>query len=307
MLMEEMKEHLQKVYGALVDDIYFEKFEALLNNYKAPDGKKPLWDQNDGFLITYGDSIIKDDELPLVTLKKFLIKHFKDTFSTVHVLPFFPYSSDDGFAVKDFYKVNPELGNWEDIENISKEFRLMADLVINHASSQSVWFKQFLMDEEPGKHYFFVPPDDFNTNMVVRPRSTPLVTNYQSMSGVKKAWTTFSADQVDLNYNNPMLLLEVIKIILWYIKNGAGVIRLDAIAFIWKASGTPCVHLFETHELVRLLRLVVEYCAPGVILITETNVPHLENISYYGKGDEAHMVYQFPLPPLLLYTMNTAN
>ncbi|MFB6320214.1 sugar phosphorylase [Saccharicrinis sp. FJH54] len=305
--MEEMKAHLYTVYGSRVDDNYFKLFEELLDQNRTEKERNTLWDEKDIFLITYGDTLIREEEMPLRTLYSFLIHHFREIFSTIHILPFFPYSSDDGFAVKDFYRVNPELGDWEDIRKISHDFRLMADLVVNHASSQNDWFRQFLMGEAPGKEYFFVPEEDFNTRLVVRPRSTPLVTNYQSVSGVKKAWTTFSADQVDLNYNNPMLLLEVVKIVLWYIHNGARVIRLDAIAFIWKSSGTPCVHLLETHEIIKLLRLVIDYCAPDVILITETNVPHLENISYFGRGDEAHMVYQFPLPPLLLFTMNMGN
>lgn len=305
--MEEMKAHLYKVYGALVDDIYFQKLEELIERFKVSRRNAQLWDEKDVFLITYGDSIIKDDEAPLLTLHRFLKKHFSDIFSTVHILPFFPYSSDDGFAVKDFFTVNPELGSWDNIKHISEDFKLMADLVVNHASSESLWFKQFLLDEEPGKSYFFVPSDDFNSSQVVRPRSSPLLSNYQGKDSVKKAWTTFSADQVDLNYSNPEVLFEVVKIVLWYIRNGARVIRLDAIAFIWKDSGTSCVHLLETHEIIKFLRLVIDHSAPGVILITETNVPHLENISYYGNGDEAHMVYQFPLPPLLLYTMNQAN
>ena len=307
MLMEEMKAHLYGVYGSLVDDTYFKLFEEVINQNRIDKERDGLWDEKDIFLITYGDTFMKEDEIPLKSLHYFLIRYFKDLFSTVHILPFFPYSSDDGFAVLDFYNVNPELGEWENIKTISQDFRLMADLVVNHASSQGIWFRQFLMDESPGKDYFFVPEDDFNSKLVVRPRSTPLVTNYQSLNGVKKAWTTFSADQVDLNYHNPMLLLEVIKIVLWYVSKGARVIRLDAIAFIWKASATPCVHQFETHEIIKLLRLVIDYCAPGVILITETNVPHPENISYFGRGDEAHMVYQFPLPPLLLFTMNMGN
>ncbi|MFC0877068.1 sugar phosphorylase [Saccharicrinis sp. FJH2] len=305
--MEEMKAHLYAVYGAAVDDNYFKLFKDLIDQTRISRERSELWNEKDIFLITYGDTFLKEEEIPLKTLHYFLVRHFKNIFSTVHILPFFPYSSDDGFAVKDFYKVNPELGDWSDIQKISNDFRLMADLVVNHASSQSDWFRQFLMGEAPGKDYFFVPEEDFNSRLVVRPRSTPLVTNYQSVNGVKRAWTTFSADQVDLNYHNPMLLLEVVKIVLWYIKNGARVIRLDAIAFIWKSSGTPCVHLFETHEIIKLLRLVIDYCAPDVILITETNVPHLENISYFGRGDEAHMVYQFPLPPLLLFTMNMGN
>jgi sucrose phosphorylase len=86
------------------------------------------------------------------------------------------------------------------------------------------------------------------------------------------------------------------------------VIRLDAIAYIWKKVGTPCIHLEEAHRMVKLLRAVFDMVAPQVILITETNVPHAENVSYFGNGhDEAQLVYQFPLPPLVLHTFHTGD
>jgi len=83
--------------------------------------------------------------------------------------------------------------------------------------------------------------------------------------------------------------------------------RLDAVAFLWKELGTNCLHLPETHELVKLFRDVCEIVAPRAIILTETNVPHAENVSYFGQGDEAHMVYQFSLPPLLLHAFITGN
>ena len=307
MVSEHIKQHLFKVYGKVLDDSYFEKLHQILSHTKAQSSDKPLWSEKDVFLITYGDTISSANEPPLKTLDTFLSNHLKKTFSTIHILPFFPYSSDDGFAVKDFYTVNPDLGDWDHLSEIGKKYKLMADLVVNHASSQGPWFRQFLHNEEPGNSYFYTPDENFDQSKVVRPRSSPLVTNYQSVDGVKKAWTTFSADQVDLNYSNPMLLLEVINIVMTYIRHGVKVLRLDAIAFIWKKTGTSCVHQPETHEIVRLMRRIISEYASDVVLITETNVPHAENISYFGSGNEAHMVYQFPLPPLLLYTLNKGN
>lgn len=96
-------------------------------------------------------------------------------------------------------------------------------------------------------------------------------------------------------------------ILLDYISKGARIIRLDAIAFLWKEPGTTCLHLPETHEVVKLMREVAEHINPNVIILSETNVPNKENLSYFGNRDEAHMVYQFSLPPLLLHALHTGN
>jgi sucrose phosphorylase len=268
---------------------------------------RPGWDEKQVFLITYGDMIRNKGESPLQTLRRFALDKLKGMISTIHILPFFPYSSDDGFSVMDFYAVNPELGDWDDVEKLEEDFILMADLVANHASSKGVWFKQFKEGKAPGKGYFFVPPADFDTSRVIRPRSTPLLTTVATANGPQNVWTTFSADQVDLNYSNPELLKEMLNVFLFYMGKGIRVIRLDAIAFLWKASGTACMHEHETHEIVSLFRDVMDYCYPGALLLTETNVPHRENITYFGLGDEAHLIYQFALPPLLLHALHTGN
>ena len=192
-------------------------------------------------LITYGDSIKNKDEVPLQTLKKFLDENLKDQLSAVHILPFFPYSSDDGFSVIDFRKVNPELGDWDDIEIITENFGLMVDLVINHASAKSKWFQNFLQQKGKGKDYFISEDPETDLSQVVRPRSTPLLTAFETAKGTKHVWTTFSADQVDLNFSNPELLIEMTDVLLGYIAKGAQIIRLDAIAFLWKEPGTTCL------------------------------------------------------------------
>ena len=240
-------------------------------------------------------------------MQSFLNTQLKEEVTIVHLLPFFPYSSDDGFSVIDFRKVNPELGGWKDIEVLVKDFDLMADLVINHASSKSEWFRNFLKQEGKGKDFFITEDPSADLSQVTRPRSTPLLTAYETANGTKHVWTTFSADQVDLNFKNPDLLIEMIDILLEYISKGARIIRLDAIAFLWKEVGTTCLHLPETHEIVKLLRDVAGFIDQKVLILTETNVPNHENLSYFGEGDEAHMVYQFSLPPLLLHALHAGT
>ena len=254
-------------------------------------------DQGDVVLISYGDVI--SSKHPLKILKNFLLEYADDIISTVHILPFFPYSSDYGFSVIDYSKVNPQLGNWEDIEEIGEDFHLAFDAVFNHISKESYWFKQFLEGEEKYTDWFIEAGEDFDSSHVVRPRALPLFHNYEdSARGTHRIWTTFSEDQIDLNFKSPELLMELIDILLFYIEKGARIIRLDAIAFCWKESGSNCLHLPQAHLIVKLFRQIAEKVAPGTIILTETNVPHEENISYFGNQDEAHMVYQFPLPPL---------
>ncbi len=307
-LLNKIAQHLQRIYKTnFSEQTANEIYRLVLPLIKAKSKEKSFWDEKDIILITYGNSVISQKEHPLKALQWFLHKYIGKTFSCIHILPFFPYSSDDGFSVTDYMSVNPELGDWADIQKIGKDYDLMIDLVINHISKSHIWFKNFLENKEPGKNFFIQPDPDDDLSSVIRPRSTPLLTTFKAIDGNRKIWTTFSDDQVDLNFNNPEVLIEIVKVFLFYIKQGVRILRLDAIAFLWKQPGTTCLHLPETHEIVKLLRTIGTFINPNLLLLTETNVPHHENISYFGKGDEAHLIYQFSLPPLLLYTLFSGN
>ena len=274
----------------------------------AADRQQPAlaqrWSENDVILITYANSVQKAEEVPLATLKRFLNEYVGDRINAVHILPFFPYSSDDGFSVIDYRQVKPDWGTWDDVANIAADYDLMVDLVVNHCSRESLWFSDYVSNSEPYTDYFIEEDPETDLSLVTRPRNTPLLTPVHTHRGVRHVWATFSEDQIDLNFQNPAVLLEMIQILLMYVEQGARFVRLDAIAFLWKRVGTHCIHLPETHEVVKLFRDVLEYCAPEVVLITETNVPVKENLSYFGASDEAHMVYQFGLPPLVLHALN---
>ena len=278
-----------------------EKWRKVLPEiHGSPDGGIPA-DQSDAIMITYGDNIQMPGEVPLATLKAFADKRLAGVVSGIHILPFSPYSSDDGFSVMDYRQVNPDWGNWENISAIGKNFRLMADLVLNHCSAKGTWFKQFLAGVPRFDKFFITVEPGTDLSDVFRPRALPLLHEFEVNGENKQVWTTFSEDQVDVNFANPDVFLEFIDILLDYVGKGVRIIRLDAIGFLWKEIGTSCMHHPKTHEMVKLFRLVLAETVPGVILITETNVPHKENISYFGDGtDEAHMVYQFTLPPLTL-------
>ncbi len=299
------------LYGKEKVPRLLERLSLLISRYSYMIEKcsreKPFWDEKSSVVITYGDMVTCEDEAPLETLHKFFSQRLSDCVTGIHILPFFPYSSDDGFSVIDYREVNPDLGTWEDIERIASDFTLMTDLVLNHVSSKSQWFEDYLAGIAPERNYFIELPPETDLSQVVRPRTSPLLTPAYTVYGERWVWTTFSEDQIDLNYHNPDLLFEMLDILLGYISHGARIIRLDAIAYLWKEVGTSCINLPETHEVVKLFRAILDRMAPCVRLLTETNLPHEENISYFGNGDEAHMVYQFPLPPLLLHTMQSGS
>lgn len=261
------------------------------------------WDETDVWVITYGDTIKQDGEAPLLTLKKFIDRYFEDQISGVHILPFFPYSSDDGFSVISYVQVNDSLGDWSDIEEIGNNYDLMADLVINHCSARSHWFDNYCHDKSPGKDYFVEADPTADLSQVTRPRTSPLLRETQTLNGKKHVWCTFSHDQVDLNFNNPKVLIEMVGILRLYLERSVRIFRLDAVAFLWKEIGTSCINLAQTHEVVKLLRTLIETHSPEAVLVTETNIPNHENLSYFGNANEAHAVYNFSLPPLLIHAL----
>ena len=311
--MTTLQTQLDALYGPAQGKAAFEKLQARLAAVKlpaSPAGKPqaPRLTERDALLITYGNQISEPDVPPLRTLAVFCHRYLHEVVSGLHLLPFFPYSSDDGFSVIDYKAVNPEWGTWEDVAQVGDGFRLMFDGVINHISVQSAWFQAFLRDEPPYRDYFIVVEGEPDLSQVVRPRALPLLSEFTTSAGVKKVWTTFSADQIDLNYANPAVLLDIIDVLLFYVEHGAELIRLDAIAYLWKEIGTTCIHLPQTHRVVQLLRAVLDEVAPHVLLITETNVPHQDNVSYFGDGhNEAQLVYNFALPPLTLHTFRTGD
>ncbi|MFP6886831.1 MAG: alpha-amylase family glycosyl hydrolase [Opitutales bacterium] len=299
-----IRHRFSRLYGGEIADSLLDRFYHMLGRYGVgidTNGSGKLWDESDAVLITYPDMVLHDGEVPLETLRRFCAENLKGAFSTVHLLPFFPWSSDDGFSVIDYRQVDERYGNWEDVRRFSREFDLMFDLVLNHCSAQSAWFLDYVSGIEPARNYILEGTPDTDLSTVVRPRSSPPLMSTSTRTGERHVWTTFSPDQIDLDWRSPDLLFEFLDFIMLYLTKGCRILRLDAVAFLWKEAGTNCLHLPETHEVVKLIRNFLEIVSPETILLTETNVPHEENISYFGCGDEAHAVYQFSLPPLLLH------
>ncbi len=280
---------------------------GLEDDCRKPHAHEGSWSEEDVYLITYGDSVREEGERPLKTLHRFYGERLADVINGVHILPFFPYSSDDGFAVIDYTRVNESVGEWQDIQAIAADCNLMSDLVINHCSSRSRWFDNYKQRKPPGKDYFFEASPEDDLSGVVRPRTSPLLREVETLDGKRHVWCTFSHDQVDLNFANPQVLLEFARIIAFYLEKGVRTFRLDAVAFVWKELGHSGVNHPKTHEIVRLYRTLIEHHSPRAIIITETNLPNHENLSYFGNANEAHAIYNFSLPPLVLHALVTGN
>ncbi|EAD1385956.1 TPA: sugar phosphorylase [Listeria monocytogenes] len=300
-LVNQIEVKLRKIYQAAYQPAYLEKMLACAENYSNNTrGSIDTISEKNVYLIAYGDSIFEKNKHPLQTLNEFLQEYAQDVITDVHLLPIFPSTSDDGFSVTDYKQIDEQLGDWDDVQKMSENFRVMLDFVANHMSKSSDWFKRFSDNEAPYNQFFIKKDSQFDYKNVTRPRTSPLFHKYENG---KELWTTFSEDQLDLNVRNIDCLVALTDVLLFYASKQATSIRLDAIGFLWKTSGTTCMHLPETHEIISLWRLLIDELYPNLQIITETNVPHEENISYFGDGEnEANMVYQFPLPPLVLHT-----
>lgn len=311
MITEKIATHLEKIYTSKQDlDQAKQLFTDLLEKYATKKfTENPAIDQSNAYLITYGDSFQHGNEKGLKVLREVVQTYLDDSITDVHLLPMFPFTSDDGFSVTDYLTINPALGDWDDIKKLAQKKRLMYDFVANHMSAKSEWFKKFLNNDIGFEQSFVEYQEEFDTTNVTRPRTSPLFHEYSTDKGEKKkVWTTFSDDQVDVNPKDPIMLARLSEVLLEYTFRGASSIRLDAIGFLWKDSGTTCMHLPKTHEIVKMWRTLLNHFSPNTQIITETNVPHKENISYLGDGhNEANQVYQFPLPPLVLFSFIQEN
>jgi glycosidase len=307
--VEKLLSHLSFLYGAERGLQLLDEVGAILELYRPRIPQRDVsLSQRASMLITYADQVLHGTDSPLASLTNFCNEYLKDVISAVHILPFYPWTSDDGFSVVDYRQVAPEFGTWQDVERLREHFQLMFDAVINHVSVESEWFRGFLQDHPAYRDYFITVDGSPDLSKVVRPRALPLLTSFQTPSGGRQVWTTFSSDQVDLNYSNPQVLLEILDTLLDYAAHGAVFLRMDAIAYLWKEIGTSCINLPQAHHLIRFFRAALDEVAPHVQLITETNIPHLENISYFGDGhNEAQLVYNFALPPLTLHTFHTGD
>ena len=307
---EKVKKYLSQIYS---DNLNTKQINNLFLNIKSifnkeiKKGEKDLWSENDFLLITYADSVFKPNQKNLITLSQFLKKYCKE-FNFIHILPFFPFSSDDGFAVIDYKKIKTEHGKWKDLKKITNSFKIMTDLVINHCSSKNKLFKNFLENKDPGRDFFIKSEKKFpKSQKIVRPRSTDLSKKVLFKGKNTFVWCTFGHDQIDFNFKNPNVLIYFLEVIKFYLDQNIKALRLDAVAFLWKELGTSCINLSQTHNIIRLIRLIIDNFYKEILIITETNIPSHENLTYFGNNNEAHCIYNFSLAPLLIHAIVSGN
>lgn len=358
-LKERLKLALQAVYGDSSATIY-EKVVAIAEDFSKRransqgNGFKSL-SQKDMALICYADHVVSTEFSPIQTLGKVLKEYgISDKLPITHILPFYPWDTDRGFSVKDYYSVNPGYGTWEDIKELGTYTKLMFDFVANHASIENPLVQKALISDhispEDSECKEYLPYKDFvisytednkpseeDLKQLSRPRNFPVLTKYRvvkndenrkvAILGEKKeeenvlgegyVWTTFSRAklddgseetcQIDINYNNPNVFVESVKILLFYVEQSAKLVRLDAIGYIWKKIGSSSLHEPECHKILEALGSVLRIAAPEVITISEVNEPQVNAFTYIGNKEhpEADLAYQFSHFPLAVHAVLT--
>lgn len=210
--------------------------------------------------------------------------------------------SDDGYAVSDFRKVQPELGTAEDLERLADRCRLQGislclDFVMNHTSEEHEWARRARAGEkEYQDRYLFY--DSWEVPMQFEralPQELPATApgNFTWIPDLgKHVMTTFYPYQWDLNYRNPAVFRDMMMNFLFLANLGADVIRIDTVPCIWKEPGTACRSLPQVHSIVRMMRMIGEIVCPGVLLLGETGTEPAKAASYFGTPEkpECHMI-----------------
>jgi sucrose phosphorylase len=214
---ERMLENLKNIYEKQIAEKTYRRILEKTNKFRKTEvlSARYIFSEEDIVLIAYADQFQIKGKKSLKGLEWFANFYLADIFNTIHILPFFPYSSDDGFSVIDYYSVNPAFGDWSDIQVLSKQFRLMFDGVFNHVSRESKWFRSFLSNDPKYSEYFISVNPQADLSTVIRPRTSDLTTRIQTEKDEHYLWTTFSADQIDLNFANAEVLLEIIDVLLF--------------------------------------------------------------------------------------------
>lgn len=294
--------------------------ELIAETHKRLDEKPPMqqgfdqsesqWSEKQIVLICYGDHIRSRDpqKTPLQALGEFCRTQFQeDEFSqiTIHLLPIYtsPYK-DGGFDIADPFAVNPNMGTWEDVRAIGQQFHIAVDFVANHLSVASDWFQRYMQDDPLYQDFFIGFDDEAAVRRlekealphIYRPRPhNPFIPVQKPDGATRWVYMTFSDHQADVNYEQPFVFLKMTETLLFYVLQGAEMIRLDAIPYLWKEWGTPCAHHPKTHALVEFMRLVVDLVNPNVKLLAESMEPLADSMRYLSTAEKqkAHLAYNF--------------
>lgn len=242
----------------------------------------------------------------------------------LHVMPILdcpPENNDGGYAVRDFRKIDARYGTLRDVEELAatlknREILLVLDVVVNHTSDEHEWATRARQGEKKYQDYYYVfdnreTPDAFEEGMPeIFPVTAPGNFTWDETMG-KWVMTVFNNYQWDLNYRNPAVLIEMLDIILFWANKGADILRLDAVAFLWKKIGSTCQNEREAHLLLRLMKDCCQVTAPGVLFIAEAIVAPGEIAKYFGEdaiySKECEIAYNASLMALLWDAVATKN
>lgn len=220
----------------------------------------------------------------------------------VHILPFFPSpGADEGYDVTDYTSVRNDLGSLKDIESFiteasKQDIRIIIDLVLNHTSIQHPWFKKALSSpKSPKRNYYLWSSTGKEFPEAYNPFSHLKLKNWIfDPTSQQYYYSTFLPEQADLNWDNPEVEEEILKVMDFWTDVGVSGFRLDATSFLIKRSGTSCRHLPETHAILKRIRKHLKNRRSDAILLGEIHAPIETMSSYFGNGDECHMAYHFP-------------
>lgn len=319
-LRDDLWDHLEDLVEVMIKN-----HEQRQPDLKALDKQRladPHWFVNEQIvgMMLYVDRFADD----LKTFKKKVPYLEELGVNLVHLMPILKCPedhNDGGYAVSDYREINPAIGTMKDVNELAADFRkkdmyLMMDLVLNHTSDEHEWaIKARQGDPKYQDYYYFYSdrhiPDQFEESLPqVFPDMAP--GNFTHIPELDKwVMTVFNNFQWDLNYTNPRVFIEMLDVILYLGNQGIDILRLDALAFMWKKIGTTSQNLDEAHRIIKALKACSRITAPGVLFLAEAIVTPPEIIKYFGEVDttsnECDIAYNATLMTLLWDSMATKN
>jgi maltose alpha-D-glucosyltransferase / alpha-amylase len=229
----------------------------------------------------------------------------------IWLLPFYESPlRDDGYDIADFYKVHHRYGTVADFKRFMKEahrrgLRVLADLVLNHTSDQHTWFQDARRSTDPRKRGYYVWSDDPNKYKDARIIFVDTEHSNWTYDDLARQyyWHRFFSHQPDLNYDNPAVRRELIKVMKFWADTGLDGFRCDAVPYLFEREGTNCENLFETHDYLKEVRRQMDERYGDKVLLAEANQWPEDLLPYFGNGDEFHMAFNFPLMPRIFMAM----
>ena len=229
----------------------------------------------------------------------------------IWLLPMYPSPlRDGGYDIADFYDIHPDYGTVEDFRAFvdaahQRQIRVIADLVMNHTSSDRPWFQEARSSPESPKRDWYVwsdTDDGYPDARVIFVDTEPSNWTWDPLAG-QYYWHRFFSHQPDLNYENPEVQDEMLRVLRFWLDLGIDGFRLDAVPYLYEDEGTNCENLPRTHEYLKRVREEVDASYPDRVLLAEANQWPEDVVEYFGEGDECHMAFQFPIMPRMFMSL----